>query len=94
MLKNYMDLVFVINIGGMLETTEGFTRQYEGTILRYLQEMKSLYPEATFHPNHHLAVHLGLFLRLFGPVHSWRGFFTERFNYLLQRMNTNMVVGE
>ncbi|KAI0685130.1 hypothetical protein BC835DRAFT_1248024, partial [Cytidiella melzeri] len=93
MLKNYMDLVSVINIGGMLETTEGFIQQYDSAILRYLEKMKELYPEAPFHSNHHLAIHLGQFLRLFGPVHSWRGFFFERFNHLLQGLHTNMRTG-
>jgi hypothetical protein len=93
MLDNFMDLVTAVEVGGMLVVDEEHIRKYEETILRYLQNMKSLYLEASIKPNHHLAIHLAVFLRLFGPVHAWRAFAFERFNYMLQRLNKNMHIG-
>ncbi|KAJ3552961.1 hypothetical protein NM688_g3879 [Phlebia brevispora] len=94
MLRNYMDLVSAVNIAGMMVMTEEHIKLYETTILRYLHDLKNLYHEAAIKPNHHLAVHLALFLRRFGPVHSWRAYAFERFNYLLQQVNTNNRMGD
>ncbi|KAI0710497.1 hypothetical protein C8Q76DRAFT_592296, partial [Earliella scabrosa] len=42
-----------------------------------------------FVPNHHLSLHLWQCLLLFGPVHAWWAFPFERYNGLLQNLNTN-----
>ena len=64
MLTNFMDLVTAVNIAGSLVTSEANIRQYEESILRYLRNLKHLYPEASIKPNHHIAIHLVAFLRL------------------------------
>ncbi|KAJ3547879.1 hypothetical protein NM688_g5358 [Phlebia brevispora] len=89
MLDNYMDLVTAVTIAGMVVMTEEHIKLYEEAILRYLRTIKELYPEASIKPNHYLAIHLAVFMHLFGPVHSWRFF-----NYLLQCINTNMRIGD
>ncbi|PSR72259.1 hypothetical protein PHLCEN_2v11851 [Hermanssonia centrifuga] len=94
MLDNFMDLVAAVEIGGMMQVSEEHIQLYEAKILSYLRGMKSIYLEATVKPNHHLAYHLAMFLRRFGPVHSWRAYAFERFNYMLQNLNTNMHIGE
>ena len=62
-------------------------------MLRYLQTFKRLFKEASIVPNHHLALHLPAFMHLFGPVHAWRSFAFERYNYMLQSINSNLTFG-
>lgn len=93
MLDNFMDLVGLVELGGMLRCSEAQIKLYEQLVLRYLKAIKDLYKESTIKPNHHIAYHIGEFMRKFGPVHSWRAFAFERFNYLLQNLSTNMHFG-
>lgn len=37
----------------------------------YITGIKDLFPEYSLVPNHHMALHIAEYLRLFGPVHSW-----------------------
>lgn len=62
-------------------------------MLAYLNGIKTLFPEYKLHPNHHMALHLREFLRLFGPVHSWWTFPFERLIGALQRMPHNFKIG-
>ncbi|KAI0323532.1 hypothetical protein GY45DRAFT_1264415 [Cubamyces sp. BRFM 1775] len=94
MLKNFLDLVEAVERFGVLETDERNISTAESLMHRYLEGVKELYHGAKIQPNHHLALHIGIFLRLFGPVHSWRAFAFERFNYFLQTLNSNMQFGE
>ena len=93
MLNNFMDLVTAVVLAGMWRITPSLISAFEQHLQRYLSGLKELYKEAKIVPNHHLALHLPDFMRLFGPVHSWRAFAFERFNYILQRTNTNMTFG-
>ncbi|KAH9856328.1 hypothetical protein C2E23DRAFT_686505, partial [Lenzites betulinus] len=92
MLDNFMDLVTEVVIGGMLEMSEEAIKVYEEAALRYLRTARELY-NINITPNQHNSLHIPFFLRLFGPLHSIRTFFSERMNYLLQRNNTNMRFG-
>lgn len=93
MLRNFMDLITAVSIGGLLHISEESIQAYEFFLLRYLRGMKELYKEAVVKPNHHLAIHFAVFLRQFGPDHSWRAYGSERYNHLLQNMNTNNNIG-
>ena len=93
MLDNYMQLVRAVSVAGSLRISEEDIKEYESSLLSYLRGLKDLYKEATIKPNHHIAVHLPVFLRRFGPVPAWRAFAFERFNYLLQNTNTNKKPG-
>ncbi|KAH9893362.1 hypothetical protein C8Q73DRAFT_608263, partial [Cubamyces lactineus] len=93
MLDNFMDLVTEVVIGGLLEMTEEAIQVYETVALRYLRGLKELY-STTITPNQHNSIHIASLLRLFGPLHAIRTFFSERMNYLLQQTNTNMHIGE
>jgi hypothetical protein len=93
MLVNFIDLVTAVEVGSMLVTSDGHIQLYEEAITSYLQTLKVLYKEARIAPNHHLALHIPDFLRFFGPVHAWRAFALERYNYLLQNINTNQKFG-
>ena len=94
MLRNFLDLVETIELFGLLEISEDEIIRAEMLMQRYLQSAKELYKGSKIQPNQHLALHLGFFLRLFGPVHSWRSFVFERFNYFLQSLNINMKFGK
>ena len=94
MLTNFMDLVSAVVLAGLLETSDHHIELYREYMLRYLQQLQELFPEAPFKPNHHYALHIPDFMKLFAAVHSWRSFAFERYNYVLQRMNTNLTFGE
>ncbi|KZT08857.1 uncharacterized protein LAESUDRAFT_617409, partial [Laetiporus sulphureus 93-53] len=94
MLQNFMDLLTAVTISSMLEISHQHIQIYERSLLRYLQTLRELYKEAVIKPNHHLALHVGESLRIFGPAHSTRTFSTERMNYLLMQTNTNGKFGE
>ncbi|KAI9060067.1 hypothetical protein FKP32DRAFT_1578785 [Trametes sanguinea] len=94
MLRNYLDLVDAVETMGLLETNEDEIERAEEALERYLDGLKTLYLNSELQPNHHLALHIGMFLRLFGPVHSWRAFAFERFNYMLQSINASNVLGQ
>ncbi|KAH9920396.1 uncharacterized protein B0H18DRAFT_957099 [Fomitopsis serialis] len=94
MLQNYMDLMTAVVMSSMLAINDSHVKAYEEAIVRYLRSLKDLYKASEFKPNHHMALHVGAFLRRFGPVHSIRTFFSERMNFMLQRINTNRKFGE
>ena len=59
----------------------------------YLNNIKRLFPEYKLRPNHHMALHLHGYLRLFGPVHAWWTFPFERVIGMLQRTPHNSKIG-
>ncbi|KAI0054698.1 hypothetical protein BV25DRAFT_1816687 [Artomyces pyxidatus] len=94
MLANYLDLIVAVEIGSMLTTSPAHIKIYDERMVRYLETMIDLYKEAKVQPNHHLSLHLGDFLYAFGPVHAWRAFAFERYNYIFQQEKTNQKFGE
>ncbi|OBZ66279.1 hypothetical protein A0H81_13832 [Grifola frondosa] len=94
MLQNFMEAVEAIEVIGLREINASHIQIAEQSMQRYLKSLIVLYKDAKILPNHHFALHLPEFLRLFGPVHSWRTFAFERFNHLLQSTNTNKNFGE
>lgn len=91
-LDNYMCLVTEVVVGSLLEMSEEAISMYESASLAYLKTAKELYG-ISLTPNQHNSLHIPFFLRLFGPLHSIRTFFSERMNYLLQQHNTNLKFG-
>jgi hypothetical protein len=94
MLCNFMDLSAAIQLANQRVITPKHIDDYEFLILRYLQGMKILFKDASIQPIHHVSMHAGDFLRLFGPAHSVRTPGFERFNEKLGMQNTNMKSGE
>ncbi|OCH84866.1 hypothetical protein OBBRIDRAFT_698606, partial [Obba rivulosa] len=94
MLKNFCDLAAAVVLAGQRHMTEQRIAEIDFYLTRYLTSLSTLYKSAPLKPNHHYALHLPHFLRLFGPVHAWRAFPFERFNYLLQQVKTDMKFGE
>jgi hypothetical protein len=93
MLANFMDLVTAVRIASMRVTNDEYITLYEHHIFSYISGVLELYKDADIKPNHHLSLHLGHFLRTFGPVHSYRTFAFERINYMMQKMKTNARPG-
>jgi hypothetical protein len=93
MLVNFLDLVTAVELAHRRVMTPPRIAQYEFYMHRYLTTLLELYPGTALTPNQHLSLHLGAMLRNFGPVHAWRTFPFERYNYLLQQTETNMKFG-
>lgn len=94
MLDNFMDLVYAVEIGSLLAVDVAQIQAYDTRILRYLKGIKELYPHFRLRPNFHLAAHIGDFMKLFGPVHSYRTFGAERYNHVLQNIDTSRKHGK
>ncbi|KAI0691929.1 hypothetical protein C8T65DRAFT_711462 [Cerioporus squamosus] len=83
-----------VGILGYLESDKPSLARADELLQKYLAGVKELYKGAKIIPNHHIALHLTMFIALFGPVHSWRAFAFERLNFLLQTLNVNGNFGE
>lgn len=93
MLNNYMHLVTAIYIANLCSTSRELASNYTDHFKRYLLGVLDLYKEAKLQSVHHACLHLEQLLVGLGPVHSWRAWAFERFNYKLQRTKTNMCFG-
>lgn len=93
MLCNFMDLNAAVQLANQRVVTENHVQDYEQLILRYLSGMMMLFKDTVMLPNHHVSMHAGEFLRLFGPTHSVRTPGFERFNEKLGLQNTNKKSG-
>ena len=89
MLRNFLLLVEAVITLGYWEADVHSLARADELLHSYLDGVKTLYKGAKFQPNHHLALHLTMFIALFGPVHAWRSFAYERFNFMLQSLNIN-----
>ena len=94
MLNNFMHLITAIHIASLWSTSrchaELFTRHYKF----YLEGVVELYKEGKIQSVHHACLHFESMLLGFGPVHAWRAWAFECYNYLLQRTKTNMRFGK
>lgn len=92
-LDNFMHLVSAVKIANLHKITEARILEYEAHMDAYLTTLLDLFPGTSITPYQHLSLHFGDHLRRFGPVHSWRCFPFERFNYILQNFPTNEKFG-
>jgi hypothetical protein len=88
-----MSLLSAVAIACSRVTSEEHAELYLNNMHSYLVGLKQLFPEYSFHPNHHMALHLPDYLLLYGPVHSWWTFPFERLIGILQRISTNYKLG-
>ena len=87
-LQNFLHLVIAVDAATRRSMSATRAELYDKHMELYIQGLREIY-EHELVPNHHLALHLVECLLLFGPVHGWWAFPFERFNGLLQRLNTN-----
>ena len=88
-----MLLLSAVAIACSRVTSKKHAKLYLNNMHSYLSGLKELFPEYSFHPNHHMALHLHDYLLLYGPVHSWWTFPFERLIGILQRISTNYKIG-
>jgi hypothetical protein len=88
-----MSLISAIIIASSRVTSARNADLYLQHLQAYISGVKALFPDYRFHPNHHMALHLHEYLRLYGPVHSWWAFPFERLIGILQRIPTNSKIG-
>ena len=87
-LQNFVHLVVAVDAATRRSMTPFRAELFDKNMELYIQGLRELYDHQLV-PNHHLSLHLKVCLLLFGPVHGWWAFPFERFNGLLQRLNTN-----
>ncbi|KAH9161034.1 hypothetical protein EDB89DRAFT_810456 [Lactarius sanguifluus] len=63
-------------------------------MLRYLRGLHELFPAHQLIPYHHISIHLTELLCHFGPTTAWRCWVFERYNHMLQNIESNGRFGE
>nr|VWO97532.1 Adenylate cyclase (EC (ATP pyrophosphate-lyase) (Adenylyl cyclase) [Ganoderma boninense] len=87
-LQNFIHLVVAVDLATRRTMSPARIQLFDKNIELYIQGLRSIYDHPLV-PNHHMSLHLQECLRLFGPVRGWWAFPFERYNGLLQRLNTN-----
>ncbi|KAI9057624.1 hypothetical protein FKP32DRAFT_1583373 [Trametes sanguinea] len=87
-LDNFVHLICAVDLASRRSMTASRAASYDRHMEAYLRGLRAIYNH-TLVPNHHLALHLYPLLVAFGPVHGWWAFPFERYNGILQRLNTN-----
>ena len=92
LLENFLHLVVAVDLASRRSMDGERARLFDHHMLQYLRSLRTLF-EHDLVPNHHLSLHLSTCLLLFGPVHGWWAYPFERFNGIIQRLNTNNATG-
>ncbi|KAJ3016340.1 hypothetical protein NUW54_g823 [Trametes sanguinea] len=90
LLENFVHLVSAVELATKRSLNQERIDNFDDHMHQYLAGLQELFSD--WHhlvPNHHLSLHLRDLLELFGPVHAWWAYPFERFNGLLQGLNTN-----
>ena len=93
-LDHTMLLVSAVYISCARTMSSARTKAYQLCITEYVGALKRTYPGFDPRPNHHAAIHIYDFLKLFGPVHSWWAFPFERLIGILQHLPKNHKSGK
>jgi hypothetical protein len=95
-LDHSMALFSATRLACLRTMTHARREAYRTCMIRYIQTLSSeLYGEENLiRPNHHMALHIYDFLKLFGPVRGWWCFPFERLIGLLQRLPINHKFGD
>lgn len=88
-----MSLLSAVVIASSRVTSLHNADMYLQHMTAYLEGLHRLFPEYGFHSNHHMALHLHEYLRLYGPVHSWWTFPFKRVIGMIQRIPCNHKIG-
>ncbi|KAI9069061.1 hypothetical protein FKP32DRAFT_1560444 [Trametes sanguinea] len=85
---NFVHLVSAVDLASRRSTDQDRIDRFDHHMMEYLRSLRELFNHKLV-PNHHLSLHLKECLELFGPVYAWWAFPFERYNGILQRLNTN-----
>lgn len=93
-LDHTMLLVSAIALVCMRTMTQARSNSYLDYMTQYISLLPKLHPNANLKPNHHMSMHVPLFLRLYGPARSWWCFPYERLIGQIQRLLSNHKIGQ
>lgn len=93
-LKALLFLIILVHIAVSRTSSQAGSILYRDAILLYLNLIRALYPQHQFTVNHHLAMHLPLFMDLHGPCRSHWAFPFERLIGRLQKTRLNNQLGK
>jgi hypothetical protein len=93
-LANFCDLVVAVKHIMRRSILEIDVTIYQLHMLRYLEGLTELYGRDCIKPNHHLAAHIPVFVKRYGPVQNWWMFPFERMNGFIQGLNHNAKHGK
>lgn len=88
LLNNFLDLVRAVDLATRRTMDMDRAAKFHDYMHSYLNTLTTTFQHDLV-PNHHLSLHLRECLELFGPVHAWWAFPFERFNGIIQNLNTN-----
>ncbi|PBK83649.1 hypothetical protein ARMGADRAFT_944798, partial [Armillaria gallica] len=94
LLELTMNLVTAIIIATSYETSQENSEAYTHYMIQYRSGLRKLFADYHCHPNHHMALHIGEYLCMYGPVQGWWTFPFERAIGMLERISTNYKAGE
>ena len=86
-------LISAIIIASSRTTSQKKADLYFYHMSSYVKGLRELFPHYRFRPNHHMALHLGEYLRFYGPIYSWWTYPFERLIGILQRIPNNFQNG-
>jgi hypothetical protein len=89
LLVNFCDLIAATKIAAGRTITIARAEEFQDVMLRYLSGLDELFPMHRFIPYHHISIHLRDLLSHFGPTTTWRCWVFERYNHMLQNIETN-----
>ena len=93
-LDHTMLLVSTISLVCMHTMTKARSNTYLDCMARYISDLPKLHPNANLKPNHHMSMHVPLFLWLFGPARSWWCFPYEQLIGQIQHLLSNHRIGQ
>ena len=86
---NFCDLIMATKIAAGRSITVARAEEFQDCMLRYLAGLDKLFPMYQLIPYHHISIHLRELLCRFGPTTTWRCWVFERYNHMLQNIETN-----
>jgi len=86
---NFCDLVSATKIASKRSITAVNVEEFGNSMLRYLHGLNKLFPMYQLIPYHHISLHLSELLFRFGPTTAWRCWVFERYNHMIQKIETN-----
>jgi hypothetical protein len=90
---NFCHLVYAAKIATMRSISSTSAMEFENNMVTYLHGLDELFPTYQLVPSHHIVLHMKELLCCFGPTHAWRCWVFERYNHVLQKIQTNRIFG-
>lgn len=87
--SNLCDLIGATKMATGRSITVARAKEFRRLMLKYLSGLDILFPMYRLVPYHHISIHLDELLSRFGPTTTWRCWVFERYNHMLQNIETN-----